>query len=130
MKLRTGKKFRQKLSKKTKQLFGKMIPVEGNVFQTISYNRPEDETSGSGNDEKQTRKSLKESLKKRMSAMLRLKTVGDGNMSSDIRSAWHENTENTRNNSQDTSSSTSPDHELDYHNNHDMKVYETKKISQ
>ena len=97
-----------------------MIPVEGNVFQTISYNRPEDETRSSGNEEKQTRKSLKESLKKRMSAMLRLKTVGEENMSSDIRSAWHENTENTRNNLQDTSSSQSSDHEPN--SNHDMKV--------
>ena len=51
MKWATNKKLITKkvLSKKAKQLFSKMIPVEGNVFQPISFTRPNDSSNTSNN---------------------------------------------------------------------------------
>ena len=51
MKWDTSKKLISKkvLSKKAKQLLSKMLPVEGNVFQPIAYNRPND-TSNTNNN--------------------------------------------------------------------------------
>ena len=119
MKLKTGKKFRQKLHIKTKQLLAKMLPVEGNVFQTISYSSPENETNiaaHSENETKQTKKSLKDSIKKKMSALLRNKSASDGSHASNIRSAWSEDSGHSRSVSEHNSSQSSQLMDLDCHN--------------
>ena len=133
MKLKTGKKFRQKLHTKTKQLLAKMLPVEGNVFQTISYSSPVNETNIAGhseNETKQTKKSLKDSIKKKMSALLRNKSASDGSNASNIRSAWSEDSGQPRSISEHNSIQSSQLMDLDCHNtqNKQNKVKTSFKI--
>ena len=110
-----------------------MLPVEGNVFQTISYSSPENETNIAGNSEnerKQTKKSLKDSIKKKMSALLRNKSASDGSNASNIRSAWSEDSGQPRSVSEHNSTQSSQLMDLDCHNtqNKQNKVKTSFKI--